>query len=551
MRLKKRRLRQNCPALLEEGQPCPVCGSTSHPLPAQRKSTDQFTIDERIGANRRRIELIEKEARNLEKELATREANLATAEEGLRRLNSSAASATTASGDIPVLSPEEAVKAVQDASHAMQEASDALNRARAAWRESEEIRRKKTELETGVSKRKDEMIALEKTAAGLKAEIAHKTDRYREAFPEQAITEKSGTDATPDSTDAAEALELCKSRILTIEAEIEKWESELREDRMKASALEGKKTELERSAKQINGEKISAETAFASACASASFQDAESVAKAIRTDEEQLKIESGIAAFETEMADAKTLLEQTRQELAQWNGTDAQSIINEIARLDAAITDGGLELENKTSASFALDGLKAQWDALETERAERSREGSRMAVLANDLTGNNPAKTSFDAWILGMYLEEITTYANVRLERMSEGRYRIRLNESYRKGAGLAGLELEILDAFTGKARPSGTLSGGETFMTSISLALGLADSIQSRAGGIQLDAVFIDEGFGSLDEASLERAITILDEIRGSRMVGIISHVAELKNRIPNRVEVIKTAGGSRIRQE
>jgi len=150
-----------------------------------------------------------------------------------------------------------------------------------------------------------------------------------------------------------------------------------------------------------------------------------------------------------------------------------------------------------------------------------------------------------------MYLEEITAYANVRLEKMSEGRYRIRLNESYRKGAGLAGLELEILDAFTGKARPSGTLSGGETFMTSISLALGLADSIQSRSGGIQLDAVFIDEGFGSLDEASLERAITILDEIRGSRMVGIISHVAELKNRIPNRVEVIKTTGGSRIRQE
>lgn len=84
--------------------------------------------------------------------------------------------------------------------------------------------------------------------------------------------------------------------------------------------------------------------------------------------------------------------------------------------------------------------------------------------------------------------------------------------------------------------------------MASISLALGLADSIQSRSGGIQLDAVFIDEGFGSLDESSLERAISILDEIRGHRMVGIISHVGDLKNRIPNRIEIIKTATGSSI---
>ncbi len=134
---------------------------------------------------------------------------------------------------------------------------------------------------------------------------------------------------------------------------------------------------------------------------------------------------------------------------------------------------------------------------------------------------------------------------------MSEGRYRIQLNDTYRRGNSLSGLELEIRDAYTGKTRPSGTLSGGETFMTSISLALGLADSIQSRSGGIQLDAVFIDEGFGSLDESSLERAIGILDEIRGTRMVGIISHVAELRTRIPNRIEIVKTGAGSTIRKE
>ena len=345
-------------SLLEEGKPCPVCGSTSHPVPAQRKTTDQFTIDERIEANRRRIELLEKEARTLEKEIITREANLANAEDILRRLTASTSSTAAASGDTPVLTPEEAVKAVQDASRAMQEASDALNRARAAWRESEEIRKKKTELESTMAKRKDEMVELDKTASELKTEIAHKSDRYREAFPERLNAEKSETDSIPDSTDASEALELCTSRILTIEAEIDNWESELKDDRIKASALEGKKTELERSARQIEGEKTAAEKAFASACKDASFQDAESVAKAIRTDEEQAKIESSITAFETERADAKTRLEQTRQELAMWNGADAQSIIAEISQLDAAITDGGLELETKASLLSALDASK-------------------------------------------------------------------------------------------------------------------------------------------------------------------------------------------------
>jgi exonuclease SbcC len=105
-----------------------------------------------------------------------------------------------------------------------------------------------------------------------------------------------------------------------------------------------------------------------------------------------------------------------------------------------------------------------------------------------------------------------------------------------------------VFDAHTGKTRPCATLSGGESFMASISLALGLADSIQNRSGGVRLDAVFIDEGFGSLDETSLDKALVILDELRDSRMVGIISHVGELRSRIPCRVEVEKTSAGSRI---
>ena len=150
--------------------------------------------------------------------------------------------------------------------------------------------------------------------------------------------------------------------------------------------------------------------------------------------------------------------------------------------------------------------------------------------------------------MLSAFLREIIVYANTRLERMSGGRYVLKLSKEL-SGNNLSGLDMEIYDAYTGGIRPTASLSGGETFMVSISLALGLADSIQTRSGGIRLDSMFIDEGFGSLDEASLENAISILDEVRGNRMVGIISHVSELKTRIPQKIEIEKTANGSTIK--
>ncbi|MDR1929560.1 MAG: hypothetical protein LBQ44_02920 [Treponema sp.] len=133
---------------------------------------------------------------------------------------------------------------------------------------------------------------------------------------------------------------------------------------------------------------------------------------------------------------------------------------------------------------------------------------------------------------------------------MSEGRYSLLINTAGEGGRNKQGLDLSVFDAYTGKKRPCATLSGGESFMASISLALGLADSIQARAGGVRLDAIFIDEGFGSLDEQTLDKALTILDELRDHRMVGLISHVGEMRNRIPSKAEVIKSASGSKILQ-
>ena len=534
---------------LEDGKPCPVCGSTAHPAPAHPAATAGYSLVERTEAGKRRCELLDKRTAELAGELAAREANLRNAEER-RTIVIQKYCAGDSQCILPqnIPTPDEATRRVQEASRAMQEQSDALTRSRNAWRESEDLRKRNAEEETEFSRLTMDIAELDRAAAEQKADIANKRKRYREAFPHD---DQEGGEPVPDPADARDALEECDARLLTIDAESVNFENALKEAQTRLSALTGKKTEVARSLVELGTSEKKASATFVQECAQAGFSDETAVRRAFMNTASQKALEEDITQFAERLAEARTKRAALEAELARWTGSAPEAVAEEIERLDERIAATSRALEDKNAGLAALDTLKERWDALEKERAERSIEGSRLAALANDLTGNNPAKVSFDAWILGMYLEEITAYANARLERMSEGRYRIQLNGNYRKGNALSGLELEILDAYTGKTRPSGTLSGGETFMASISLALGLADSIQSRSGGIQLDAVFLDEGFGTLDEASLERAITILDEIRGSRMVGIISHVAELRSRIPNRIEVVKTGAGSSIRKE
>lgn len=168
-------------------------------------------------------------------------------------------------------------------------------------------------------------------------------------------------------------------------------------------------------------------------------------------------------------------------------------------------------------------------------------------TLAEVANGGNSQGMTFQRFVLRSLLHDVIDAANLRLKIMSRGQYMLQgTDERARKNAA-GGLEIEIFDHYTGYARPVATLSGGETFLASLSLALGLADVVQSYAGGIHLDTILVDEGFGTLDPESLDIAIRALVDLqKGGRLVGIISHVPELKERIDARLEVTKGKTGS-----
>ncbi len=179
--------------------------------------------------------------------------------------------------------------------------------------------------------------------------------------------------------------------------------------------------------------------------------------------------------------------------------------------------------------------------------ASQAAEARRLADLVAGL-GANSLRMTLSSFVLAARLEEVAATASDRLLKMTSGRYSL-VHTDARRGAGRSGLGLLACDSWTGVDRDTSTLSGGETFLASLALALGLADVVTAEAGGTRIEALFVDEGFGSLDEDTLEEVMTVLDGLReGGRMVGIVSHVAELRQRIPAQVRVRKGQGGSHL---
>ena len=174
----------------------------------------------------------------------------------------------------------------------------------------------------------------------------------------------------------------------------------------------------------------------------------------------------------------------------------------------------------------------------------------KVGRVAERCLGRSHPHISLQRWVLSAYLEEICRFANLRLELMTAGRYQLRLSDVEGRRGVKAGLGLRVLDAYTGEEREVSSLSGGETFQASLALALGVADTVQAHSGGLALDTLFIDEGFGTLDPDNLQLAMDELDRLReGGRMIGIISHVGALKERIQAGIEVSSGEKGSTAR--
>lgn len=329
----------------------------------------------------------------------------------------------------------------------------------------------------------------------------------------------------------------------TQEERLEQLAALIAAGRERLARLKGEKAACEQEWEESNA-------ALAEGLSREGFSSEAACKEAVLTDEERKALEQKLEAY----TERRTLAEGVRSHL-----------------------ESTLPVREK----YDLTGLTAEQDLLRTALAERQQAWKRMHAFAdaalrtrqlfaekqadiaaveetygyvkdldNLASGSNPKRLVFEQYVLSGCFDRILTAANLRLYRMSDSRYEMFRVEEAGDGRVKDSLEIEVKDYYTGKNRSVKTLSGGECFKASLSLALGMSDVIQAENGGIRVDALFIDEGFGALDQESLDQACEVLNGlVENDRMIGIISHVAELRERIDNQLVVEKTNSGSSVK--
>lgn len=255
---------------------------------------------------------------------------------------------------------------------------------------------------------------------------------------------------------------------------------------------------------------------------------------------------------ELELEKLKTSISERRAGLKAPRDREVKDVQELVLRLEETERKKRGAARERESRVFAYTANKRALDTLKSHIVEKERLEQRYGIVRDverAAAGYNNRNLGLEQYVLSVYFDEILRAANLRLVRMTDDRYALYRQPQSRDRRSREGMELEVLDQYTGKKRSVKSLSGGESFKAALALALGTSDVVQGYAGGIQVETLFVDEGFGALDEESLSQAVTILTTLSGgNRMIGIISHVEELKERIDRQILVEKTNTGSRI---
>ncbi|MCF0123283.1 MAG: hypothetical protein HUJ67_04130 [Ruminiclostridium sp.] len=407
------------------------------------------------------------------------------------------------------------------AAHASREAGLAQER----WEESRRQLREAGESLLGASDPEDISGLLADAVGALEAEndalqeeeaaLKQMLDRRKQLAEDIPALEKAETDTRRELLERETKLAALATRLSSFAAQMEKQEQELEFFSRKEAE---EHINLLRAALKT-GERLLTEVRKA-------YEDCRNQAA---------ELETKVKTLEEQLQDVP---ESDLQELRE----EAQTLrTREKAVKDAR--EAGLTVQDANRR--AREGICSQ----EEKRAAVRQRWNWVRALSNTANGTVPGKDKvmLETYIQMTWFDRILARANLRLMTMTSGRYELRRRRGAENQRSQSGLELNVLDHYKGAERSVKTLSGGESFQASLALALGLADEMQAAAGGVRLDALFVDEGFGSLDDEALEQAVRTLHGLaEGNKLVGIISHVSSLKTRIDRQIVVSKVRGGS-----
>jgi DNA repair protein SbcC/Rad50 len=480
---------------LQSGDPCPVCGSLDHPRPATGAAAPVATAA--IQSARAQVEQAE--------QLQARE------QEAFARVQAQRAALESQVADADALAATSALAA----------ANAALDQARGL---DQDLSAREAALEAGQRR----LAGYDTRLQVVQQEQAAAAERVRAEQQRRAALEARLAARLPQHLDPPAALEAVNA----LQPLLERLAAQLEP----LTAARSRSAEAQR--------RLTADLD------AAGFESSEALEAALVEPAQRQLWERTLQSHDQERQRCQGVLAATDLQDLPDQRPDTVVAAAVLEQADAERTAALERRARADAACRALAALVERHRAGAAELAAAQGRADRLAAVADRCRGRSAPHISLQRWVLSAYLEEICAHANLRLEQMTSGRYRLLLSDdSGQRRGSKAGLGLRVLDAFTGDEREVASLSGGETFQASLALALGVADTVQAHSGGVGLDALFIDEGFGSLDPDNLQLAMDELDRLRqGGRMIGLISHVSALRERIRSGIEVVAGESGSRV---
>ncbi len=538
---------------LAPGAPCPVCGSREHPAPAVSEGSETSDDDlERARAAATAARAAHDQARSAWVKAASHQSALRAEAAAVQAEIVGMAVPGAATSEVTSLSARSDVEpldggvartllheadAALDACTADVQALEAQADVDAARQQMERAERTSAEHAQTVEAAKTRLAMAREALARAETRVAERAGGVPEGLVEQGALEAALVAARAGAAALAESMEDAMQAA-----------SAAKETRV---SLQARAAELGVSLSRLTREGQAAQERFEAALTQNGFAD-EAEWRAQRLDEaERLRSQEELARYQEESQVARGRLAEAQARCEQC--ADAGDVEQLRSALEAAQSAFDRAVSAHAEAQSHLRRLEAAQAGL-AALAARSQDiddaYQTVGVLADTASGQNESRVSFQRWVLGVYLDEVLAVAGRKLYNMSKGRYRFERQRDPQSRRRPAGLDIAVFDEFSGTARPAVTLSGGESFLAALALALGLAETVQAHAAGTPLETIFVDEGFGALDPDALELALDTLMELQSSgRLVGVISHVAELRDVIPARLEVRGGSSGSSAR--
>ncbi len=534
---------------LQADRPCPVCGSTSHPKPASLPEHAPSKQD------------IERAKAVTEERAAT--LSLAASAASAAKTRTEERTSELCAWQQEHGTHEEVARRLSEAHAAVEEARMSLQRARA---QADALAKAQNDLLTAEAKtatlENDARLALENVYAHAQnvASLSARLETYEQAlvFPDRTTASSELERANEEKADAESAYIRTRNeaqRLSELSAELSKIDTALATARSEAETARTAAHDAVAAyaTAQATREEIARYLAYPTR------KEAQSKLDALSRELETLvaaknACDLAIQRNATEQERALATCDALRERVDSGESIDIEQERVRLAGHKESLARLAREREDVVARDRANMRISATLKAALARAEGIERTYGAIESLAYTAAGKLKGKEriSFETYVQALYFDQIIAAANKRLAIVSNGRYELVRRTSAHSLRGQSGLDLDVLDNYTGKARDASSLSGGESFEASLSLALGLSDVVQSNAGGIQLEAMFIDEGFGSLDPDALAQAIRMLTTLTGSdKLIGIISHVEELKASIDRKIIVTRTQTGSHMRIE